>query len=160
MVTMYFEKLFSNDQALFLMQLQVCFLVLIIACRLIWVPWYLTRKSIELLEAWELFRLQELMGSKLFSTNINGGLWAMLFVILFRKSFKILIKWEKLMRRTLLLFLKVDNVSTFRDFCPISLCNVSYKAITKILAQRLRSIMEDLVNPCQCSFIPNRPEQW
>lgn len=51
---------------------------------------------------------------------------------------------------------KVDNVSNIRDFRPISLCNVAYKVITKILAHRLRFIMGTLVNPCQSSFIPNR----
>lgn len=39
---------------------------------------------------------------------------------------------------------------------PISLCNVSYKTITKIMAWRLRSVMESLVNHFQCSFVPNR----
>jgi len=30
-----------------------------------------------------------------------------------------------------------------------------FKIITKILAQKLCLVMEKLVNPCQCSFIPN-----
>lgn len=51
---------------------------------------------------------------------------------------------------------KLDNVSRLKDFKPIGLCNVSYKIITKILAQRLRPLMEKLVSPCQASFIPNR----
>ena len=41
-------------------------------------------------------------------------------------------------------------------FRPICLCNVSYKIMTKILSARLRNVMEELINPCQCSFIPNR----
>lgn len=51
---------------------------------------------------------------------------------------------------------KVEPVESIRNFIPISLCNVSYKVITKILAQRLRSLMGSLVNPCQSSFIPHR----
>lgn len=43
---------------------------------------------------------------------------------------------------------KVDQVTRIRDFRPISLCNVSYKVITKILALRLRAMMEKLVNTC------------
>lgn len=51
---------------------------------------------------------------------------------------------------------KVDPVVSICNFRPIILCNVSYKIITKILAQRLRQMMGSLVNPCQSSFIPNR----
>ena len=47
-------------------------------------------------------------------------------------------------------------MSKLKDFRPISLSNVSYKRITKILSHKLRSLMEKLVNPCQCSFPPNR----
>nr|KYP48048.1 LINE-1 reverse transcriptase isogeny [Cajanus cajan] len=39
---------------------------------------------------------------------------------------------------------------------PIGLCNVSYKILTKVLAQRLRQVMGKLVHPNQCSFIPHR----
>lgn len=51
---------------------------------------------------------------------------------------------------------KVENVVSMKQFRPISLCNVSYKIVTKVLAKRLREIMELLVSPCQCNFIPHR----
>lgn len=51
---------------------------------------------------------------------------------------------------------KVENVSNVRDFRSISLCNVAYKVIIKLLAQRLRCVMGTLVDPCQSSFIPER----
>lgn len=51
---------------------------------------------------------------------------------------------------------KADHVTTIKQFRLISLCNVSYKVITKILAIRLKTVMEKLIHPCQCSFIPNR----
>lgn len=43
-----------------------------------------------------------------------------------------------------------------RDFCPISLYNVSYKIVTRMLTNRLIGLMGHLVGPCQTSFIPNR----
>lgn len=51
---------------------------------------------------------------------------------------------------------KGDQVCHIKDFRLISLCNVSYKVITKIMAQCLRTIMGMLISPCQISFVPNR----
>lgn len=51
---------------------------------------------------------------------------------------------------------KKDVVSCMKDFLPISLCNVTYKTITKIIVQRLRGLMTRLVGPCHSSFVPNR----
>ncbi|KAJ6846358.1 uncharacterized protein M6B38_280445 [Iris pallida] len=42
------------------------------------------------------------------------------------------------------------------DFCPIFLRNVIYKIITKILTNRLRSHMDNLISPFQNAFIPGR----
>lgn len=50
---------------------------------------------------------------------------------------------------------KMDHVEKMTEVRPISLCNVSYKVITKILAHRMRPMMETLVSLCQCSFFPN-----
>lgn len=51
---------------------------------------------------------------------------------------------------------KMEVVSCMKHFRPISLCNVSYKIVTKIIAQRLRTLMPQLIGPCQSSFVPNR----
>nr|KYP30980.1 Retrovirus-related Pol polyprotein LINE-1 [Cajanus cajan] len=51
---------------------------------------------------------------------------------------------------------KVEMVTSMKQMRPISLCNVSYKVLTKMLATRLRRVMESLVGPSQCSFVPNR----
>lgn len=51
---------------------------------------------------------------------------------------------------------KLPVVTKLKDFRPISLCNVTYKLVAKVLAQRLRVLMEKLVSPCQVSFILNR----
>ena len=36
---------------------------------------------------------------------------------------------------------KVNNPSTFSDFCMISLCNLCYKIIAKVIAKRIRPIL-------------------
>ncbi|XP_061375716.1 uncharacterized protein LOC133317851 [Gastrolobium bilobum] len=46
-----------------------------------------------------------------------------------------------------------DSISNFR---LISLCNVSYKILTKLLANRLKDFMPSWISPNQCSFISGR----
>jgi hypothetical protein len=36
---------------------------------------------------------------------------------------------------------KVNNPTTFGDYRPISLCNLCYKLITKIIANRIKPIL-------------------
>jgi hypothetical protein len=51
---------------------------------------------------------------------------------------------------------KKVNPSKMGDFRPISCCNLIYKCITKILANRLVSCLGALISPNQTAFIPNR----
>lgn len=56
----------------------------------------------------------------------------------------------------LVLIPKGDHPTTFKGFRPISLCNVLYKLITKVLVNRLRLFLHDLISPNQSSFIHER----
>ncbi|XP_061358638.1 uncharacterized protein LOC133302833 [Gastrolobium bilobum] len=51
---------------------------------------------------------------------------------------------------------KKDSPENMKEFRPISLCNVVYKAVTKIITKRLREFMPRMVAPNQCSFIRGR----
>ncbi|PNY14401.1 ribonuclease H [Trifolium pratense] len=51
---------------------------------------------------------------------------------------------------------KIDTPKTFKDFRPISLCNIVYKLITKVLVHRLRPFLDNIIGPFQSSFLPGR----
>ncbi|PKI77185.1 hypothetical protein CRG98_002395, partial [Punica granatum] len=53
---------------------------------------------------------------------------------------------------------KTQNASTFKDFHPIGLYNVSYKAISKIIAERLKPFLHKLISPNQMALLKIRVE--
>ena len=51
---------------------------------------------------------------------------------------------------------KKQNPSSFEEFRPISCCNVVYKIIAKIIAQRLKPILSEIITKEQFRFSFNR----
>ncbi|KAL0293555.1 UNVERIFIED_CONTAM: Retrovirus-related Pol polyprotein from type-2 retrotransposable element R2DM, partial [Sesamum calycinum] len=61
---------------------------------------------------------------------------------------------EELNHSIIALVPKSDHCPTVADYRPISCCNVIYKAITKIIADRL--LLEHLTDRCQAAFVGGR----
>ena len=42
------------------------------------------------------------------------------------------------------------------NYKPISLCNIVYKIVTKVIVARLRPYLDKLISPLQVAFVPGR----
>lgn len=51
---------------------------------------------------------------------------------------------------------KVNNPEKVSDFRPISLCNVIYKIISKVIANRLKPLLDSIISETQSAFIADR----
>ena len=65
-------------------------------------------------------------------------------------------KMEWLNKVYLVLIPKTPGAEQIGDFRPIALSNSIYLIIAKVLATRLREVMDSLISPLQSAFIPGR----
>ena len=63
---------------------------------------------------------------------------------------------EQLKGTNIALIPKKPHLTLMTDLRPISLCNVVYKIISKVLANRLKQIIDSIISESQSAFIPGR----
>lgn len=51
---------------------------------------------------------------------------------------------------------KISNPKKIIEFRPISLCNVIYKIGSKMIANRIKPFLNDIISPIQTAFVPKR----
>ena len=56
----------------------------------------------------------------------------------------------------IMLIPKIKNPVKVSNFRSISLCNVNYKIIANVLANRLKQILLQIISPTQIAFVPRR----
>ena len=62
----------------------------------------------------------------------------------------------KINHTNIVLISKVKNLEKMFDFRPISLCNMIYKIMSKVLANRLKQVLPYIVSPTQSAFVLGR----
>ena len=56
----------------------------------------------------------------------------------------------------IILIPKVLSPTSFNHFRPISLCNVVYKTIAKLIVSKLRPLLHKIISPTQSAFVQGR----
>lgn len=115
----------------------------------------LNRRLMLLSRLWAHLRLRDPMGFKSFFIKKNwelgkSNVYDNVFHMLEGKTIP-----NHLNETHIVLLLKIYHPKAQAQFCPIGLCNITYKIITKIIVNRIKPLLK-LISNTQGSFIPGR----
>ena len=107
-----------------------------------------------------LFQMQDLKAPKPdgFPTFFYKHLWPTMGnkVVKAVTSFFIMGSMPREVNASLIVLIpKISNPTSINHFRPISLCNVVYKIISKLLVEKIRPLLDKMIYPTQLAFIPN-----
>lgn len=77
----------------------------------------------------------------------------MILLHLFNNHSKIAIYWRRSTKLTSFSLKKKEVSESLANYRPIFLCNVTYKLITKIIARRIRILLDRLISHYQGAFV-------
>ena len=63
---------------------------------------------------------------------------------------------SELNKTTIVLIMKIGGACNMSDFWSISLCNVTYRIVTKTLAYMLKKYLGSIISPYHSAFVPGR----
>ena len=98
---------------------------------------------------------------RLGSNGLHAGFFQRFWLIV-RNSVKTKVKSifstgimpEYLNKTLITLIPKCTSPESLNNYRPISLCNIVYKLVTKIIVGRIRHLLPSLVSPLQIAFVP------
>ena len=97
------------------------------------------------------------------SDGLNPGFFQKFWPLIGSEIFEACCSWldessfpPNLNDTNIALIAKVDHPESMKDLRPISLCNVIYKILSKVLANRLKQILHKCISDTQAAFVPGR----
>jgi Reverse transcriptase (RNA-dependent DNA polymerase) len=104
-------------------------------------------------------RADKVLGHDDFSMSFYQTYWKVIktnLFSMFENFFKGTLNITKFNRAALCFIPKVSNTTLVTEFRPIALLNSSYKIFSKVLANRLQVVLNEIIGESQSAFLKGR----